>query len=124
MKLRDLDARFVGQLNVQTGGFTEQDGIEGAQGVLFQCPLCGQNQNAVDTSNGKGREGAHYVLCWFKNPRNAPGVPDSMEPGPGRWIASGSGIDDLTLAPSVNLDVHPTDKGCKWHGWVKSGEAA
>jgi hypothetical protein len=111
MKLRALDACFVA--NATEESFHEQEGIDGAQGVMFVCPLCK----------------SHSVLCWFKNPRNATAVPPKMEPGPGRWDASGTGIDDLTLNPSVNLDVHPTvpDDGlkpCRWHGWVKNGEAA
>jgi Family of unknown function (DUF6527) len=57
------------------------------------------------------------------NSRNAATVPNGSEPGPGRWDASGTAIYDLTLNPSVNLDVHLNDKGCKWHGWVKNGDA-
>jgi hypothetical protein len=111
LKLRDLDACFVS--NATEMSFHEQESIEGAQGVMFVCPLCKN----------------HSVLCWFKNPRNAPAVPKEMEPGPGRWTAFGSGIEDLTLNPSVNLDVYPTvpdagQKPCRWHGWVRNGEAA
>lgn len=111
MKLRDLDAVFVGRHSVgehSNDNFFEQSELDGAQGVLFDCPLCQK----------------HSVLCWFNNPINAPQVPDSACPAPGRWAQSGTGIDDLTLSPSVNLDVHPEEHSmCRWHGWVQNGEA-
>ena len=79
-----------------------------AQGVIFLCPKCGE----------------HYVLLWFKDR----GVPDELKPGPGRWTPIGSGIADLSLSPSVDLskneDGSPATGGCKWHGWVKDGEAS
>jgi hypothetical protein len=118
MKLRDLDATFCMNANPATGGYSETQDIAHAQGVLFQCPACAQGKELVDADHGRAAVGAHYVLCWFKGC-----VPDSMYPGPGRWTPSGTGIDDLTLNPSVNLDVKP-DSGCKWHGWVRNGEAA
>lgn len=113
MKLRDLDACFCADVRFNTGSFNEQDSIDGAQGIIFDCPLCHR----------------HSVLCWFSNPRNALTVPDDMNPGPGRWAISGNGIDDLTLNPSVNLDCHTPEhnarypSSCKWHGWVQNGEA-
>lgn len=108
-KLRDLDANLVGHYDVETGGFAFMPDMDGAQGVWFCCPLCSD----------------HYMLCWFTNPRNAPRVPDDADPKPGRWEASGTGLDDLTLNPSVSLDTplareHGT---CRWHGWVQLGEA-
>lgn len=107
MKLRELEATFVGKATANS--FNEQDTIDGAQGIMFDCPLCHR----------------HSVLCWFSNPINAPIVPADMEPGPGRWEASGSSIDDLTLNPSVNLDTQNAreHKSCLWHGWVKNGNA-
>lgn len=117
MKLRDLDACFVAdyRMSGNSDSYREQDSIEGAQGLLFICPLCG----------------GHSVLCWFRNPRNAPRVPDNVEPGPGRWTVSGNGLDDLTLYPSVDLDTESTRKAeaqgykvCKWHGHVENGGAA
>jgi hypothetical protein len=50
--------------------------------------------------------GAHYVLIWFANPQNAPvaGTEADSEPHH-RWTFGGSSIDDLTLSPSVNLDI-------------------
>lgn len=108
MKLRELDANFVG--NATQDSFVEQENIDGAQGIMFDCPLCH----------------GHSVLCWFSNPINAAKVADELEPKPGRWKASGSSIDDLTLEPSVNLDNQNArdHKACLWHGWVRNGDAA
>jgi len=72
--------------------------LANAQGVLFGCPAC------------KGAA-SHSILCWFRGR----GVPDSETPGPGRWDVSGTGLDDITLSPSVNVN------GC-WHGFVRNGE--
>ncbi len=110
MKLTDLDACFVARYDAAEDSFFEQNEIVGAQGVMFNCPVCG----------------LHSVLCWFKNPIDAPKVPDTAAPGPGRWEASGTGLSDLTLNPSVNLDTERARKynSCLWHGWVKNGDAA
>jgi hypothetical protein len=69
-----------------------------ADGVIFTCPKCG----------------GHQVLSWFSGR-----VPPDAKPGPGRSTPSGTGIDDLTLHPSIDL----SKAGCGWHGWVKNGEA-
>lgn len=110
MKLTELEATFVGKYHEGTDpadstSHDELDSVEGAQGVMFVCPECGN----------------HSVLCWFKNPRNAPIVPDSAFPKPGRWTFTGETIETLTLAPSVDLSVGGV--GCLWHGWVKNGDA-
>ena len=103
MKLRDLDASFLrheGNFFQRVATFAE------AHGVVFLCPKCfGENGGAV---------GTHSVICWRPDR-----VPLDAVPGPGRWFMSGTSLDDLSLHPSVNL----TGAGCKWHGWVKNGEA-
>ena len=75
-----------------------------AQGVLFYCPGC--------FAKNEGPVGTERVLCWFKDK----GVPPDELPGPGRWQVSGTGFDDLSLSPSINVD-HG-----HWHGWVRNGE--
>lgn len=110
VKLSDLEATFVGQATAD-GSFMELgDRIDGAQGLFFVCPLCQK----------------HHVLVWFGNPRNAPLAPANLKPKP-RWKMSGTSLADVTLSPSVNLDV-PQEDGtpppCKWHGWVQNGNAA
>ena len=95
-KLTDLDATFV--CHTMNGGFAEVKTLAEANGVMFDCPKCGR----------------HSVLCWDRT------IPQPITPGPGRWDMTGTGIADLTLSPSVNLEPH----GCQWHGWVRNGDAA
>lgn len=105
-RLVDLDASFRTWLPRALG---KCDAFPAAQGILFQCPACAG-------PDGSG----HYVLVWFADR----GVPSEAEPKP-RWHASGTGLDDLTLTPSINLDVPgPNGEpaiGCRWHGWVRGG---
>ena len=105
-KLTELNAEFVGRYNERSGGFMEQGNqMHGAQGVLFDCPLCG----------------GHSILAWFKGK-----VPDDASPGPGRWTPIGTSLEDLTLTPSINLDTEEMAKyadACKWHGYVTNGDA-
>lgn len=104
MKLTELEPRFMKYVDDSTSRFV--DNLAEASGVLFCCPLC-------FTKNG-GNVGTHYVLAWFRDR----GVPDAATPGPGRWAVTGSGLADLTLAPSIHL----TGPGCGWHGFVTAGE--
>lgn len=128
MRLRDLDAEFVGTAHTENGSrcYTRQDSIAGAQGLIFQCPKCAEGKERGE-EDGRGHfKGAHYVLCWFRNPIGAEPVPADWTPGPGRWwVESGSTIDDITfghgvppMAKSVLLTA-----GCGWHGFVERGEA-
>lgn len=114
MKLRDLEARFVGEVSQDGKYFRYLDSVEGAQGIMFLCPKCFK-------ANG-GRVGTHMVLCWFANPRNAPKVPDNMDPKPGRWNFQGETIDELTFVGPGAFSVLLTS-GCNWHGFVKNGDA-
>lgn len=131
MRLRNLDAQFVGEYGPKTDehgtyiGWRFVPSIEGAQGLWFQCPLCAVGKEYGE-EDGRGHwKGAHGVLCWFRNPRGAERVPDSAEPGPGRWWAEGTSIEDLSftfgeppMAKSVALL-----GGCSWHGYITNGEA-
>jgi hypothetical protein len=91
--------------------FVPVDTLAHAQGVDFLCPEC-------FVKNG-GSVGTHHVLCWFLN-RN---VPDDATPGPGRWMALGTGYHDLTLGPGSNgqSSVQLLGGGCKWHGYIVNG---
>lgn len=96
LRLADLEPEWVRH--------SEGDGvltISNAQGIMFGCPICDR----------------HSILAWFKDR----GVPDDEEPGPGRWTPSGTDFGDLSLVPSINLNVKP-DSPCKWHGFVTNGE--
>ena len=118
MRLRELDATFVADVDPATLSSRRQQEIDGAQGVLFQCPKCAAGKPPAPDG---GVQGAHYVLVCFANPRNAPVAPAEYDPNP-RWQMSGTSLDDLTLSPSVNLDV-PGATGCRWHGFVTNGDA-
>ena len=117
MRLRGLDAKFIDGCGAD-GSFWESRNppIGAAQGVLFLCPLC-------FARNG-GRPGTHSILVPFANR----GVPAAFEPKLPRWTASGTGIDDLTISPSIDLSKdgagHPRPEGCLWHGFVRNGDAA
>jgi hypothetical protein len=106
-RLRDLDGQFLKNCKDDGSKFRTDDGVlaPDVQGVLFMCPLCRR----------------HYVQVWFEGR----GVPASATPTP-RWRATGTSLDDLTLSPSINLDVPQARAagGCLWHGFVTNGEAA
>lgn len=111
MLLRDLDAKFLGERSDQ--GMKILDSVEGAQGVMFQCPLCAEGKERAPDG---GFMGAHVVVIWFANPRG-------VEPSPygdKGWQMTGTGLDDLTLSPSILLR---GGDSCGWHGWVQNGDA-
>lgn len=95
MKLTDLEPEFVQAAPAE--GLHFVDTLEDAQGVMFDCPKCG----------------GHRLLTWFKQPIRLPPVAPDLAPGPGRWGFTGSGMENLTLNPSI-------DAGC-WHGWIQEG---
>lgn len=80
-----------------------------ADGVMYLCPLCFKN-------NG-GAIGTHRVLNWFVGK-----VPDDVDPKPGRWNPSGTGLHDLTFVGPGAVSVLLTG-GCGWHGFVSNGNA-
>lgn len=110
LRLRDLDAEFV-QRWAREGqtGWSRVDSLAEADGVWFLCPKC-------YLANG-GEIGTHHVLCWFVGK-----VPDDVAPRPGRWVPSGTGIDDLTFVGPAAASVLLTS-GCQWHGYIRNGAA-
>jgi hypothetical protein len=130
MKLRDLDAHFLGQCTER--GFTRQDSIEGAQGVMFQCPSCGAGKEQGEEDGRRFIRGAHYIRVCFSNPRGASVAPDAVAGGKPRWeLVSGTSLNDLTLSPSINCDIPWRDdagvehaSSCKFHGYVRNGDAS
>lgn len=105
VSLRDLEAVFLKHVDDHVSMFV--DTIAEADGIQFLCPKC-------YTANG-GPIGTHLVRCWFVGH-----VPDDVDPKPGRWIAGGAGIDDLTFTGPQAASIQLTG-GCSWHGFVKSG---
>jgi hypothetical protein len=99
VKLSDLEPQFV--RFGENGGLRKVSTLAEAQGIRFVCPKCGE----------------HQILIWFRDR----GTPDEARPAPGRWAVSGSGYHDLTITPSINLDI-PGATGCRWHGFVTNGE--
>jgi len=121
--LRDLDAQFVGHVvsDLQLRSYRRQGNqVEGAQGVLFQCPVCSVGLEEGTEDGRHFYRGAHYVLVWFRNPRNAPNVPAEVWPKP-RWTFTGDTLDTLTLTPSINLIDDKGNTTC-WHGHVTNGQ--
>ncbi|MBI2801260.1 MAG: hypothetical protein HYX63_13445 [Gammaproteobacteria bacterium] len=108
MKLTELSPYFI---KLQPRGddrysWNHVDEIADADGVRFLCPRC-------FTANG-GAMGTHGIICW------SPQVPEHLQPGPGRWSLTGTGIDDLSLiAGSSSIQL---TGGCLWHGFVRNGE--
>jgi len=89
----------------------EVDALEQADGVWFLCPKCMH-------TNG-GAVGTHTVICWFVGK-----VPDEVDPKPGRWTPTGTGLDDLTFVPSAGRTQSVLlTAGCAWHGFVVNGDA-
>ena len=104
----DLEACFLTLMDDKT--MRRGNEMTGAQGVIFLCPKCFEMN--------KGSVGTHSVICWFKDR----GIPDNMDPKPGRWNPSGTSLDDLTFVGPGAVSVLLTS-GCGWHGFVKDGSA-
>lgn len=104
MRLVDLEAKLVRhEMRGEREVMVEVDSAADAQGVFFFCPQCVE-------------QNAHSILVWFADR----GVPDGVTPL-NRWRATGTGLHDLSLSPSINLDVGGSK--CRWHGFVTAGEA-
>lgn len=136
MRLRELEARFVTlvreerELDICNGDpatwtpekgshverrlvnlYAQASSLAEAHGLWFLCPKCFAEKD--------GPRGVHSVLCWFVGK-----VPDEVDPKPGRWMPSGTGIDDLTfVGPSAASVFLSGPEGCGWHGYVKDGAA-
>jgi hypothetical protein len=124
VKLTDLDARFLANYRTEDGRicYDEHPTLDGAQGVMFQCPKCAEGKERGEEDGRRFVRGAHMVLCWFSTPVKASPVPSDAHPLPGRWHPSGTGLHDLTFVGPGNVSVLLTG-GCGWHGHVRNGEA-
>lgn len=129
MRLRDLKAQFsrfaiepapkhLGRTlpdgSIQWGGFPsasfyDVDTRDVADSVTFLCPLCFER-------NG-GPVGTHGIRIDFVGGKVTDEycIHDSTGQ-PVRWSASGTSYDDLTLAPSIQVN-----SGCRWHGFIENG---
>jgi hypothetical protein len=105
--LTDLEGEFF-VVAPDKSGFNRVDNVTQAQGVWFLCPKC-------FAENG-GNVGTHSVLIPFENR----GVPAEFCPGLPRWtLASGKGLTDLTVTPSILVGLP-----CGWHGFITNGDVA
>jgi hypothetical protein len=101
MRLAALDPEFLRHEGRALMGAP----FEQAQSIWFECPVCRDARS-------------HHVLVSFADRGLADDQGSQDRAGkPSRWKVSGTGIDDLTLEPSI--DCTPS---CTWHGWLKNGE--
>ncbi len=100
-RLADLEPEFLRHEGRTLPGATFGE----AQSIWFRCPVCrnGRSHQVLVSFAGRG-------LAYDQGSQNREGKPS-------RWQVSGTGIDDLTLHPSV--DCTPS---CPWHGWIKNGD--
>ena len=117
-RLRDLDASFL-KYNSEDGSKHRIDNIASADGIIFQCPKCSIGAEPFEKDGRKGFCGPHYVMCLFVGR-----VADDVGPT-GRWIPSGTCLDDFTFVTSED---HPKCSvlmlsGCHWHGFLREGSA-
>ena len=115
--LRELEAYFT--RSAPNGGYQHVDTLAEADGIWFLCPAC--------FAKNKGPVGTHTIMVGFVG-RCPPG--SYTQDGNGndtRWTVSGTGLDDLQLLPSINLDVFPQrpklPNECTWHGFAGAGGA-
>ena len=106
MKLASVKTWMV-KLTDNHGSFEAVDKLSDAQGLWFPCPKC--------YAANHGMRGTHYVLCWFV------GVSQDIAPKPGRWIATGTDLTDISFVGPNAASVLLTS-GCKWHGYIRNGE--
>jgi hypothetical protein len=105
MDLIELKPQFL--KIVAAREYNLRDELEGADGILFLCPVCFR-------ANG-GPAGTHSIICW------QPHVPQDMDPKPGRWAFKGTGFGDLTLVAGSS-SVFLQGAGCKAHFFIRDGK--
>lgn len=102
-----------------------------AQGLFLWCP-CGYGaldsggveRYPLELTANKGRP--HGLLVPFANPPSGVDAPASHGPrgrdgaSRPRWTVSGSGLHDLTLAPSIAVGGGESGPEC-WHGFIENG---
>jgi hypothetical protein len=109
-----FDATFLKGTTAK--GHQDTDTLEGADGIFFWCP-CGYGKPEFPLDGSR----PHGVIVSFANPRGCPAAVEggsrSRDGGPSRWTMSGSGLNDLTLSPSIAVGTPEC-----WHGWIQNGE--
>lgn len=94
-----------------TYSFRHVDTLAEADMIMFSCPAC----------FGTDRE--HCVMVTFAG-RDVPAEAGSRDSTgkPSRWTVAGTGLNDLSLTPSIALNASADVKSnvCRWHGFVGS----
>jgi hypothetical protein len=112
MRLTELKACFLRLDSSDPKSMWRDATLADAHGIILLCPVC-------FAKNG-GSAGTHSVICWFRHC----GVPDDLDPKPGRWTPQGTGLDDLTFVagePPMACSVLLTGPGCGAHFFIKNG---
>lgn len=109
MRLAELEGQLYRYAGDKT--FTPVKTVAEADSVMFLCPACFAANN--------GSVGTHSIRVDFASK----GVPADVairnaNDQPVWWNATGAGLGDLTLTPSIQL-LHD----CQWHGFVTNGDA-
>jgi hypothetical protein len=91
--------------------FTPVDTFAEAHGIRFLCP----KSFVAETAD----VGAHSIYIWFEGSPVPPEIGRNKDGQTMRWRATGTGLHDLTLQPSIQEQ----DDHCKWHGFVTNGDA-
>ncbi|SRR6266568_1129540 len=117
MRLTEQDAEFVCATSATS--LTRLGAqLAGANGVMFQCPKCSVGRERGEEAGRRYVIGAHYAICFFSNPQNAPPLPPEWWPKIARWTMTGTSLADLTLRPSILF----SPPGCAWHGYITNGD--
>ena len=109
MRLTELEPQFVRHA---PGQMIHVAMLVEAQGLWMLCPTCFAKNN--------GPVGTHGLIVTFRDR----GVPDALGSHgkngvPSRWTVTGTGYDDLTLSPSIDIS---KDGDGEWHGYIINGE--
>jgi|GEM_PF-1959475 len=116
--LRELDGQFIAYrmeskeemaargVAIPVDYFQRVDSFAEAHGIHFLCPK-------AFAKNG-GPVGTHRVQVYFAGSPVPQHLGKNKDGQTVRWNASGSGLDDLSLSPSIQEQ----DDVCGWHGFV------
>jgi len=112
-----FDAAFLRETTARSTSCADPATIQDADGLFLWCP-CGYGKPEFPLAGGR----PHGLHVSFSNPIGAqPAPPDagsqSRNGGPSRWQMSGTGLADLTLAPSI-----ATGEPECWHGYIQNGQ--
>lgn len=113
MRLTELEPLFIRYESREADEYKVPVPLAEAQGIFFLCPVCFTKNN--------GPVGTHGVEVTFRDRGVADDQGSHNTAGePSRWAVTGTGVEDLTLTPSIHLASSP----CAWHGFITNGEVS